>query len=321
MRRRALLGTLLATPIIHPSGAQDFPRQPVRLLVPFAPGGSTDVVARIVAPAMAELLGKPVLVENRPGGGGTIGAEAVVSSPADGHVLGFYTLSAAVLNAGLYRNLRYDTRRDHAPVSLVATLPMVLAAGRHVPAEDLRGLLALMRAHPGRITFGSAGNGTINQLAALLLFQRAGVEGTHVPYRGAGPAITDMIAGNVDVLIEGIPSLLPHVRGGQLRGLAVTSPARNPELPQVGTVAEQGLPGFEVANMMALFAPAATPPAVIARLEAAVQAAVARPEVQRRLLETGSTPVGSTAARLGQYWDEQLALWLPLVRASGATVD
>ena len=318
MLRRALLGSVLASPALAQA---EFPRQAIRMVVPFAPGGSTDVVARIIAPGMSEALGKPVLIENRPGAGGTVASEMLVNAPADGHTIGLYTLSAAVLNAGLYRNLRFDTRRDHAPISLVATLPMVVAAGQHVPGRTLAELLAFMKANPGRITYGSAGSGTINQLGALLLWNRAGVEATHVPYRGAGPVITDMIAGNVDTLMEGIASLLPQVRGGQLKGLAVTSPSRSPMLPEVPTVAEQGLPGFEIFNMMALFGQAAMPAAVVERLQAAAQAAVAAPDAQRRLREAGTDPVGSTAAALGQYWDQQLALWLPLVRASGATVD
>ena len=316
--RRALLGAALATPALAQG---DFPRQSVRMVVPFAPGGSTDVIARIIAPGMGEALGKPVIIENRPGAGGTVASEMLVNATPDGHTIGLYTLSAAVLNAGLYRNLRFDTRRDHAPISLVATLPMVVAAGKHTPGATLAELLAYMKANPGKVTYGSAGNGTINHLGALLLWTRAGVEATHVPYRGAGPVITDMIAGNVDVLMEGIASLLPQVQSGQLKGLAVTSPERSPMLPNVPTVAEQGLPGFRIFNMMGLYTQAAVPPAVIARLQAAAQAAVAAPEAQRRLREAGTDPVGSSAAALGQYWDEQLALWLPLVRASGATVD
>ncbi len=317
MKRRALLGAALAAPAY----AQEFPRQPIRLVVPFAPGGSTDVVARLIAPAMAEALGKPVLIENRPGAGGTVASEMLVNSTPDGHTIALYTLSAAVLNAGLYRNLRFDTRRDHAPISLVATLPMVVAAGQHVPGRNLAELLGYMKANPGKITYGSAGNGTINQMGSLLLWNRAGVQATHVPYRGAGPVITDMIAGNVDVLMEGIASLLPQVQSGQLKGLAVTSPARSPMLPQVPTVAEQGLPGFEIFNMMGLYGPAAMPAAVVSRLEAAARAVVARPEAQARLRELGCDPVGSSAGELAQYWDRQLALWLPLVRESGATVD
>ncbi len=316
--RRTLLLAPLATPAL---AQQDFPRQNLRMVVPFAPGGSTDVIARIIAPGMSEALGRQVIIENRPGAGGTVASEMLVNATPDGHTFGLYTLSAAVLNAGLYRNLRFDTRRDHAPISLVATLPMVLAAGQHVPGKTLAELLAHMRANPGKITYGSAGSGTINHLGALLLWNRAGVEATHVPYRGAGPVITDMIAGNVDTLVEGIASLLPQVQSGQLKGLAVTSPQRSAMLPNLPTVAEQGLPGFEIFNMMGLFGQAAMPPAIIARLQAAAQAAVAGPEAQRRLLEAGTNPVGSTAAALGQYWDQQLALWLPLVRASGAVVD
>jgi tripartite-type tricarboxylate transporter receptor subunit TctC len=320
--RRPLLAAAaaLAAPAA-PARAQPAGGAPLRLVVPFVPGGSTDVAARIVAPAFAEALGRPVVVENRGGAGGLLGAEAVAASAPDGGTLVFLTISAAVLNQLLHRDLRLDIRRAFAPVSLVGTMPMVAVCGPHVPARDLPGFLDLLRWEPGRRTYGSSGAGSINHLGGHLLAARAGATATHVPYRGAGPVIADMIAGNVDYLVEGIASLHPHVRGGALRGLAVCAGARSPLLPEVPTAAEGGLPDFEILNWFAVFAPAATPAPALARLTAGLQAAVRAEGVARRLAENGVDPVGSSAAELERFWDAQFALWTPVVRDSGATTD
>lgn len=324
--RRPLLAAAVAAPL-YPQAARsqdasDFPRQPVRLIVPFAPGGATDIVARILAPGMQQALGgRPVVVENRGGAAGLIGAEAVAAAPPDGHTIIIFTITNAVLMVGLQPNARVDPRRDFQPVSLVATLPMVLTVGKHVPAQNLQELIALMRSRPGRMTYGSAGTGSINHLGGHLLNQRTGTQAVHVPYRGSGPVFADMIAGNVDMLIEGIPSQAPYVRNDQLRAIAVLAPERSPLLPEVPTAIEQGLPGFQIINFMGIYAPAATPPAVIARLEQAVRAAVRDEAVARRLRETGSEPAGTTAAEFRAFWQAQLDLWLPVVEASGVRLD
>jgi tripartite-type tricarboxylate transporter receptor subunit TctC len=264
-------------------------------------------------------------VENRGGGGGLVGAEAVANSAPDGQTLAFVTVSAAVLNALLHRNLRLDIRRAFAPVSLVGTMPMLVVAGPHLPARSLPELLELIRR--GRPdgqppSYGSAGPGSINHLGAHLLAMRAGGGGaTHVPYRGAGAVIADLVAGRVDFLVEGIASLHPHVRAGALRGLAVTAASRSPLLPEVPTAIESGLEAFEILNWFAVFAPAGTPPATLARLEAGLVAAARQEGVAARLVENGIEPVGSSAAALEAFWDAQFRLWGPVVRASGATAD
>lgn len=328
MPRRALLavaGGLADRPSRAQTSAQDpdaLARQPVRLIVTAAAGGSTDVVARTVAPAMsAALAGRPVLVENRGGGGGVIGAEAVATAPPDGTALGFFTVTAAVLNALLRKSLRFDTRRAFAPVSLAVTMPMVLTVGNHVPARTLPELVALMRERPGRLTYGSAGPGSINHLGAVMLNERTGTRAEHIPFRGAGPVFASMMAGQTDFLVEGMASQLPFAQQGSIRALAVTSPARSPLLPEVPTVIEQGIPGFEILNWMAVFAPAAAPAPVLARLEDAVRAAVSDPAVGRRLQEAGAEPVGSTAADLRRFWDAQFELWGPVVASSGVGLD
>jgi tripartite-type tricarboxylate transporter receptor subunit TctC len=326
--RRRLLVTAGVAPAL-PAGpalgqaAADFPRQPIRLIVPFAPGGATDIVARILAPGMQEALGGriTVVVENRGGAAGLIGAEAAATAPPDGHTIILFTITNAVLMVGLARNARIDPRRDFEPVSLVATLPMVLTVGNHVPARSLPELIALMRERAGRMTYGSAGPGSINHLGAHLLTTRTGTQAVHVPYRGSGLVFADMIAGNVDMLIEGIPSQAPYVRNGQLRGIAVLAAERSPLLPEVPTAIEQGLDDFRIMNFMGIYAPAGTPPAVVARLEQAVRGAVRDETVARRLREAGTEPSGSTAAEFRAFWQAQLALWLPVVEASGVRID
>ena len=313
--------SLLAPQPARGQDAADFPRQNLRFVVPFAPGGATDIVARIVAPGMQEALGRPVVVENRGGAAGLIGAELVATAPPDGHSFIIFTITNAVLMAGLARNARVDPRRDFAPVSLVATLPMVLTVGNHVPAQNLPELIALMRARPGRLTYGSAGIGSLNHFGGHMLTRLTGTQATHVPYRGSGPVFADMFAGNVDMMVEGIASQAPYVLNGQLRAIATLAPQRSPLLPQVPTAVEQGLPDFIIINFMGIYAPAATPPAVIGRLEGAVRAAVRDDGVRRRLVEAGTEPTGSTAAEFRSFYQASLAQWLPLIESSGITIE
>ncbi|MFC7738384.1 Bug family tripartite tricarboxylate transporter substrate binding protein [Roseomonas sp. GCM10028921] len=319
LARRALLagaGSLAA------SAARAQTGQPVRLIVTAAAGGSTDVIARIVAPGMSEALGsRPVLVENRGGGGGVIGAETVATAAPDGATLGFFTVSAAVLNALLHRNLRFDTERAFVPVSLVATFPMVVTVGNHVPARTLPEFVAWMRSRPGRTTYGSSGPGSINHLGALLLCNRTGSTAEHIPFRGAGPVFASMMAGDTDFLVEGIPSQAPFVQQGSIRALAVTGRQRSPLLPDVPTAIEAGVPNFEIVNWMGVFAPAGTPAPVLGALSAATRAAVRDRGGERRLREAGVEPIGSSAEELRAFWEAQFRLWKPVVAASGATVE
>jgi tripartite-type tricarboxylate transporter receptor subunit TctC len=323
--RRGLIGmagaAALAPRLANAQGAADFPRQNLRFVVPFAPGGATDIVARLVAPGMQEALGRPVVIENRGGAAGAIGSESVVSAPADGHSFIIYTITNAVLAAGLSRNARIDPRREFEPVSLVATLPMVLTVGNHVPARSLAELVALMRERPGRLTYGSAGIGSLNHFGGHLMNQLTGTQATHVPYRGSGPVFADMIAGNVDMMIEGIASQVPFIRNNQLRALATLAPQRSAQLPEVPTAVEQGMPDFNIINFMGIFARAGTPPEVIGRLEGAVRAAVRDEGIQRRLRDAGTEPAGSTAAEFKAFYQAQLTQWMPLIASSGITLD
>jgi tripartite-type tricarboxylate transporter receptor subunit TctC len=320
--RRILLGGLLAAPSLA-SGQAAFPNRPVRLIVPFAPGGSADVVGRITALGLQEALGQPVVVENRGGSGGVIGSEAALAAPADGHTLIFHTLSSAVLNAGLYPRLSFDVRRAFAPVALVGILPNIVMVGPEVPVRSLGELIALMRQRQGdarrRVTYASSGAGTITHLSAQLLATMVGVEATHVPYRGSGPAFADLLNGTVDMMVDTLASVIPAVRAGQVRGLAVTTTTRSPALPEIPTAQEAGVPGYETYNWHAVFAPAGTPAPVLAQLEAATLAAVRA--MDRRLQEAGVEPRPEGAAQLLPIWEAQFALWLPIIRASGATAD
>jgi tripartite-type tricarboxylate transporter receptor subunit TctC len=322
--RRTLLPALLCALLLPgraPAQEAAWPTRPIRMVVPFAAGGSADVVARITAQGMQEELGQSVVVENRGGSGGVIGSEAVLAAPADGTTIVFHTLSSAVLNAALYRNLSFDVRRAFTPVALVGIMPNIVLVHPGLPAQTLAELIALMRARPGRITYASSGAGTITHLSAHLLANMAGAEATHVPYRGSGPAFTDLLAGRADMMVDTLASVIPAVRAGQVRALAVTTRNRSAALPEVPSAEEAGLPGYETYNWHAVFAAAGTPAPILARLERAVMAAVRAPATHRRLSEVGVEPRGAGAAELAQFWDAQFALWIPVVRNSGASAD
>ena len=321
MHRRAMLAAPLALPMVARAQDAPYPSRPIRMIVPFAAGGAADVVARLTAGAMGEQLGQTVVVENRGGSGGVIGSEASLAAPPDGYTITFHTLSSAVLNAGLYRNLSFDVRRAFAPVALIGLVPNVVLVNARVPAATLAELVALLRREPGRRSYASSGNGTITHLSALLLLQRTGTEAVHVPYRGSGPALADLMAGTTDMMVDTIAGVLGGVRGGQLRALAVTARERSAVLPEVPTAAEAGVAGYETYNWHGIFTPAAVPAPIRARLEAAALAALATPALQRRLAEVGVDPRPMGAEAFGAFWDEQLALWIPIIQGSGATAD
>jgi tripartite-type tricarboxylate transporter receptor subunit TctC len=243
---RLLLTCLAALLAALPAWAQaPYPDRPIRMVIPFAPGGAADVVGRVVAQGMAEDLGQPVVVENRGGSGGVIGSQAALQAPADGYTIVFHTLSSAVLNAGLYRNMPFDLRRAFAPVGLVGTIPNIVVVNPRVQARTLEELIALMRANPGRMTYASSGPGTIVHLSGHMLASMAGAQMVHVPYRGSGPALADLVAGTVDVMVDTLPPYIALVREGRVRALAMATRERSPALPDVPTAQEAGLPGYE----------------------------------------------------------------------------
>jgi tripartite-type tricarboxylate transporter receptor subunit TctC len=301
--------------------AQAWPERPIRMVIPFAPGGGTDVVARVAAACMQQGLGQSVVIDNRPGAGGTLGTDLVAKAAPDGYTITVLTLSSAVLNSFLYTRLPYDTRRDFAAVAEIGRSPNVVAVRTDHPARDIAGLIAAARAAPDTVTYGSGGNGTIVHLSTVLFANMAGVRMQHVPFRGGGPALQALMGRQIDLMIDSLPVVLAQLRDGSIRGIAVTSAQRLPQLPDLPTVQESGLAGYETQNWFGVFAPARTPTPIIERLAVEVARVVADPECRRRLTDMGVDPVGSGPAEFTAFWEGELATWGPIVRASGATVE
>lgn len=325
LRRRATLGlgtlAVLGGWMPTPAGAGAlYPSRPVTLVVPFSAGGSTDLVARLIAAEMAGYLGQQIVVENRGGAGGIIGSAAVARAEPDGYTILMATVATHALNPALYTEMPYDAVRDFAPISLLATYPNVLVVHPGVPAKNVEELIELLKANPGKYSYASAGNGTPSHLSGELFKTMAGVDMIHVPYKGAGPALIDVLGGHVAIMFDNLPPSLEHIRAGTLRGLGVTSKERVPAILELPTVAET-LPGYEIYSWNALFAPAGTPEPIIRRLHDAALAAVKDPKVVARLNDLSITPVGSTPQELAAYVEAELAKWAPIVKASGAYLD
>ena len=295
--------------------AQSFPAKPVHVIVPFPPGGGTDVVARTVTPKMAELLGQPFVVENRAGAGGNIGTEFVAKAAPDGHTLLVASASTAI-NTTLVKDLSWDFARDFAPVVLMVVNQHLLAAHPSVPASSVKELVALAKAKPGQVTYASYGSGSSSHLAAELFKMMAGVDLLHVPYKGAAPAINDVLGGQVHVLFADVAPMLAHVKSGKLKALGIGSARRFEGLPDVPTISESGVPGFESGGFLGLVAPARTPPAVISALNAAAQKALAMPDVRERLLALASPPVGGTPEEFQKRIREEIDKWARVIRAA-----
>lgn len=315
--RGILLGALML-PVAW-SHAQDYPARPVRMIDPFSPGGSTDILARICAQKLTERLGRPFLVENRGGGGGNIGAEAVAKSAPDGYTLLVAGVPQAI-GMTLYRRLNYDLAKDLAPVTQIATFPSLLTVHPSLPVKNLKELIALARARPGELNFG-ANPGSPNHLAIELIDSMAKVKMTFIGYKGAGPAVADAVAGQIQVVSAGLPTLIGYVKAGRLRPIAVTSLARSPLLPEVPTASESGLSGYNVTSWYGLFAPAATPAPIIDKLNVAVAALLKAPDVEQRLATMGAQAAPTTPAEFGQIVRSEVARWAPIVKASGASVN
>lgn len=326
--RRACLRTALAlatAPLllsaIAPARADDWPQRPIRLLVPYGPGGSSDVVARAVAVEMSRDLGQQVIVENKGGGQGSIATVEAARARPDGYTLILGHVGTLAVNPTMMPNLSYDPRRDFAPIILLAKLPMVFAVGAKVPAATLPEFVALARAKPGVLNYGSAGNGSAGHLAFEMLKTAAAIDVMHVPYKGTGAQVTDLLAGNTDAAAAGIPGLLPHAQAGKIRIIAVGSAERLPILPDVPTVAEQSYPGFESSQWFGLLAPAGTPPAIVDKIQRDVAAALQQAPVREQLQAQGATPSGNTPAQFTQFMARETVKWAAVVKQSGAKVD
>src|SRR5262245_57118423 len=296
--------------------AQEWPNKPIRLIVTFPPGGTVDITARIVQPKLSEYLGQSVVIENRGGAGGAIGTEAVAKSAPDGYTF-LYTLSSHTINPFLYK-LNYDVERDFAPVSLLVSVPQLIAANPGVTAKTLRELVAAARERPGFYSYASPGNGTPGHIAAELLKLRTGINIVHVPYKGGGPAAADVLAGQVPLLFLTAPAGLPYTKSGKLRGLAVTTKRRTAAAPDIPTVAEElSLADYEVDSWCAMFAPAKTPTAIVARMQKDVARVVQLPDVKQRLLDQGADAVGSSAEELDRLVKTELKSWAAVIRDAG----
>jgi tripartite-type tricarboxylate transporter receptor subunit TctC len=293
--------------------AQDWPSKPVRFIVPYPPGGGTDVIARIVQPRLAEALGQTIVIENRGGAGGAVGTEAAAKSAPDGYTF-LFTLSSHTINPLLYK-LSYDVERDFAPVTLIVSVPQLVAANVNSPLKTMQDVVASAKAHPGRLHYASVGAGTPSHIAGELLKIKAGVDIVHVPYKGGGPAVADTLGGQVWLLFVTMPAAIGQVRAGKLRALAVTTAKRNPGAPEIPTVAEAlGIPDYEVDSWYAMFAPAKTPPAIIARMQREVARVIQLPDVKQKLLEQGGDTVGSSPEALERVVKGELKKWADLIR-------
>jgi tripartite-type tricarboxylate transporter receptor subunit TctC len=300
--------------------AQPYPSKPVRIIVPFPAGGAGDVLARVLAQKMNESWNQPVVVDNRPGAGTIIASEVVAKAAPDGYTI-LSCWESVAINVTLYSKLPYDQLRDFAPVSLTASLPLLLMANNSVPANSVKELIALAKAKPRQINFASFGTGSSSHLAAELFKTMAGVDMNHVPYKGAPPAITDLVAGQVQIFFSGLPPGLPFVKSGKAKGLAVTSAQRTPLLPDVPTVAESGLTGYEAISWSGVLVPAATPRDVIARLNAELTRILQLPDVKERLANLGFEPLTSTPEQFAAFLRTEISKWGKVVKDSGAHAD
>jgi tripartite-type tricarboxylate transporter receptor subunit TctC len=324
MRRAGLLAIALmmafAVALGTAKSETNWPTRPIRIIVGFAAGGSTDVTARIVAQALSERLGQSVIVENRPGAGGNIGAEAVAKADPDGYTLLLATNGTLAANPSLFKKLPFNVKMDFAPIALTAFVPNLLVVNPSVPATNLADFIAYAEANPGKLNFGSSGNGTSLHIAGELFNVLAGVNMTHVPYRGGALALTDLLAGQIQLMFEPVVEVIEQVRAGKVRALGVTTVKRSALLPDVPTIAES-LPGYEITGWNGLLAPAATPSDIITRLNRATDEALHSSAIREKLAEQGSEPAGGTPAEFGAFLDSELIKWKKLVEISGATVQ
>jgi tripartite-type tricarboxylate transporter receptor subunit TctC len=302
------------------AGAQDWPTRPIRMVVPYPPGGPTDIVARVVGQKLSERLGQTVVVDNRPGAGGNIGADAVAKAAPDGYTM-LVATTAHAINMTLFSKPGYNTRTDFAPVSMLTSGPLVLVTAPSTPAGSVAELVAMARANPGKVTFASSGNGQSTHLAAELFDSMAGVRMTHVPYKGSAPALTDVMAGQATVMFDTMLSAMPFVRDGKLRALAITGATRSPAAPDVPTMAQAGLPGYEATAWNALLVPAGTPAAVQSRLSEALKAVLNQDDVRARFASQGFAATWTSPAATGQFIAREIDKWGKVVKASGATID
>ena len=327
MRSRTFIGPLAGWLLLAAIGApadtlaQPYPAKPIRMVVPFTPGGTTDILGRAIGQKIAEAFGQQVIIDNRPGAGGSIGAESVANSAPDGYTLMMGHIGTLAVNPSLYPRLGYDPVKGFAPVAWVARVPNVLVVGNAVPAKSVKELVALARATPGSLNYGSGGNGSAAHLATEYFKLQTGTFLVHIPYRGTAPAVTDLIAGQISLMLTGGPAMLPQVKAGQLRALAVTSAKRMEAQPELPTIAESGYPGFEADQWYGVVAPAGTPADVVARLNGAINRALNAPELKQRLSGEGAEAVATTPQAFGALIAREIERWRPVLKAGNVKAD
>ncbi|MBI3516843.1 MAG: tripartite tricarboxylate transporter substrate binding protein [Proteobacteria bacterium] len=303
------------------AAAQDYPVKPIRIVAPFPAGGTADILARAIGQRLTDAWGQAVVVDNRAGAGGTIGADAVAKAPPDGYTLLLGVTATQAIAPSVYAKLAYDPAADFVPVAMLAQVPVVLVVSKALPARSVRELIALARDQPDRLTFASSGSGAIPHLTGELFKSATGVRMVHVPYRGATPALNDLLAGQVALMFDNLPSSLPHIQAGGLVALGVATPRRALTLPDVPTIAEAGVPGFEVTSWFGVLAPAATPAAIVARLGAEIGRALANADFQARLASQGAEPFGLAPAAFAALIESDAAKWAAVVKANGIKLD
>ena len=313
--------TVLSVAAFTTAQAQGYPNKPVRIIVPYPAGGTTDIIARVAAQQLGERLKQPFVVENKGGANGAIGSAEVARAPADGYTLLMGTASTHGINSAVYKSLPYDAVKDFAPVTIVASTPNIIAVHPSVPARNLQELLALAKAQPGKLNYGSTSLGGSPHMSAELLKMMAHIDMLHVPYKGAAPMLTDLMGGQVQVGFDNLPSTINFVRSGKVRAIAVTTAQRWPGAPEIPTVAESGVPGYEVSGWFGLLAPAGTPPAVLKTIQQAIAEAVKQPEVNKQMLDLGALPVANTPEAFAALVQADVAKWREVVKTTGVKLD
>ena len=325
--RRAALATLASLAFgaaALPTGAlaqNNYPSKLITIIVPFSAGGTTDILARIVAQALTTELGQSVVVDNRPGAGGNIGGLLAAKAPADGYTLFMGTVGTHAINAALYKKMAFDPVKDFAPLTRVANVPNLLVANPNQPYKSVKELIAYAKANPGKVNYGSSGSGSSIHLSGELFNSMAKVEMVHVPYKGSAPAVTDLLGNQIGIMFDNMPSAIQHVRSGKLVPLAVTTAKRSPELPNVPTIAEAGVPGYEATSWFGMLAPAATPAPIVAKLNAALVKVLAQPEVKKKINDQGAEAYSETPAEFAAFIQKESVKWGKVVRESGAVAD
>jgi tripartite-type tricarboxylate transporter receptor subunit TctC len=321
MRAWHSCAAILFTCAAFAAHGQAYPAKPVRLIVPFPPGGAVDYYARTVQNRLADTLGQPIVIENRTGAGGMVGAELVAKSPPDGYTLLVGNIAALAINVGIYSKMPYDPVKDLTPILRTVAVDYVMVVHPSVPAKTTAELIAYAKANPGKLSYGSAGSGSAPHLSAELLKARAGIDMVHVPFKGGGPMVTDLLGGQIQVVIGDQANLMPHVKAGKLRALAVGTLTRSPTYPDLPTIAESGYPGFEARAWQGIAGPAGLPPDIARQLNAAFVKVMAMPDVRARLVEGGLDPIVSSPEEFGEFIRAEIAKWSKVAKDVGARVD